>query len=188
MSGGGWGEEGAGNGAPAMRDEKREADGSFHSPAYQKAFLSSLTEIKRDTWEEYMIKQKEKEGKLAAAEATTEEETKAFRLELEKDRAKRLAVGLNNQKSVLGVKSKKMKKDKKKKKSKDKSSKKEKKEKGEKGEKEKNNKKDSKKSSKKSMKSSGSSSSGSRSSDSEMEKEGGGDDPTDKYRLSGFFT
>jgi hypothetical protein len=53
----GWGADShAGSGpAPAFtmssKDEDRAADGSFHSPAYKAAFLQSLTEVKRDTWE-----------------------------------------------------------------------------------------------------------------------------------------
>ena len=53
----GWGADShAGSGpAPAFqmssKDEDRAADGSFHSPAYKAAFLLSLTEVKRDTWE-----------------------------------------------------------------------------------------------------------------------------------------
>lgn len=165
---------GTGDGTAPPPRQKPDDDGSFHSPAWQEQYIKSLTQINRPTYEEFKAQEKAREGALAAAAETTEAETKKFRLQLEADRERRLAGGVNR----LGVKKGKVgKKDKKKK---DKKGKKKKSKKN----KDKDGKKSSKKASKKSSRRSSGSSSGSSGSGSSSEEE---EDPTEKFRLSGFF-
>ena len=54
-------------GAPRQRDP---SDASFHSPAWQAHYLQSLTAT-RPTYEEFQRREKEREGKLAAAAEKT---------------------------------------------------------------------------------------------------------------------
>ena len=96
--------------APPVRSADGGIDASFHSPAWQEQYLKSLTET-RLSYDEFKKREKEREGKLAAAAELAERETLAFRKELERDRKRRLAGGR------LGVKSGKVKKEKKSKKS-----------------------------------------------------------------------
>ena len=147
--------------APPTRGADGAVDASFHSPAWQEQYLKSLTET-RLSYDEFKKREKDREGKLAAAAELAERETLQFRKELERDRERRLAGG------KLGVKSGKVKKDKKSKKSK-------------KAKKEKDKKKSK---SKKRDSDSDSSSSDSDSSGSSGKE----DDPTEKFRLSGFFS
>ena len=153
-------------GAPRQRDP---SDASFHSPAWQAHYLQSLTAT-RPTYEEFQRREKEREGKLAAAAEKTDEETRAFRAQLEADREKRLARvrggGVAKKKKRGGGR-----KDAKKSKGSKKGSKKAK------------EKKHGKKSGKKKRK---------RDSDSDDDSDSdsgssGSDDPTEKFRLSGFF-
>ena len=154
-------------------------DASYHSPAWQAAHLQSLQDFKRPTLEEFKAQDKEREGKLHANAVLLEKESDAFRKQLEADRERRLTGG-RNRKDGGGVKKGKVsKKDRKK----EKKSKKSKKKKDKKDKKEKKSKS---KSSKKSKRSS--SSSGSSSDDSSDGSESGDDDPTEKFRLSGFFS
>jgi hypothetical protein len=141
-----------------------------------------LQDFKRPTLEEFKAQEKEREGKLQANAVLLEKESDAFRKQLEADRERRLTGG-RNRKDGGGVKKGKVskkdrKKEKKSKKSKKKKDKKEKKD----------SKKSGKKSSKKSSKRSSSSGSGSSSDDSSDGSESGDDDPTEKFRLSGFFS
>ena len=154
-------------------------DASYHSPAWQAAHLASLQDFKRPTLEEFKAQEKEREGKLQANAVLLEKESDAFRKQLEADRERRLTGG-RNRKDGGGVKKGKVsKKDRKK----EKKSKKSKKKKDKKDKKEKKSKS---KSSKKSKRSS--SSSGSSSDDSSDGSESGDDDPSEKFRLSGFFS
>ena len=155
--------------APPTRGADGAVDASFHSPAWQEQYLKSLTET-RLSYDEFKKREKDREGKLAAAAELAERETLQFRKELERDRERRLAGG------KLGVKSGKVKKDKKSKKKKDKKSKKSKKAKKE---------KDKKKSKSKKRDSDSDSSSSDSDSSGSSGKE---DDPTEKFRLSGFFS
>ena len=47
-------------------------DGSFHSPAFQEMYIKSLTEVKRQTWEEFKAEQKAKESAMERAAADEE--------------------------------------------------------------------------------------------------------------------
>ena len=116
----GGGDDGDKRPAPPVRSADGGIDASFHSPAWQEQYLKSLTET-RLSYDEFKKREKEREGKLAAAAELAERETLAFRKELERDRKRRLAGGR------LGVKSGKVKKEKKSKKKKEKKRKKEKK-------------------------------------------------------------
>ena len=156
-------------------------DASYHSPAWQAAHLQSLQDFKRPTLEEFKAQDKEREGKLHANAVLLEKESDAFRKQLEADRERRLTGG-RNRKDGGGVKKGKVSKKDRKKEKKSKKSKK-KKDKKEKKDSKKSGKKNSKKSSKRS-----SSSSGSSSDDSSDGSESGDDDPTEKFRLSGFFS
>ena len=161
----GGGDDGDKRPAPPVRSADGGIDASFHSPAWQEQYLKSLTET-RLSYDEFKKREKEREGKLAAAAELAERETLAFRKELERDRKRRLAGGR------LGVKSGKVKKEKKSKKKKEKKRKKEKK-------KEKKSKK-----SRSRRRDSGSDSSSDSDSSGSSDDE---DDPTEKFRLSGFF-
>ena len=143
-------------------------DASFHSPAWQEAYLKSPTET-RPSYDEFKQREQDREGKLAAAAEQAERETLSFRKQLAADRARRLAGGTNR----LGVKSGKVKKSKKEKK------------KG-KSKKSKGKSKKSKKS-KRRRDSSDSSSSSDSDSDSGESRGKKDDEDVDKYRLSGFF-
>eukprot|EP00197_Chlamydomonas_leiostraca_P005678 CAMPEP_0202870014 /NCGR_PEP_ID=MMETSP1391-20130828/14330_1 /ASSEMBLY_ACC=CAM_ASM_000867 /TAXON_ID=1034604 /ORGANISM="Chlamydomonas leiostraca, Strain SAG 11-49" /LENGTH=182 /DNA_ID=CAMNT_0049550439 /DNA_START=61 /DNA_END=605 /DNA_ORIENTATION=- len=146
------------------------ADVTYHTPAWHQARIEQLMKP-RMSYEEWKVKQKEAEGKMAEVAEQEERRMREYRAELDADRARRLAKGTNHQ--DLKDKIKKKKKDKKKKKSKSKKDKKDKKSK-----KDKKDKKSSKKrkrgdssSSSSSSSSSDSSSSGS-SSDSDGDSEG----------------
>ena len=101
----GGGDDGDKRPAPPARAADGGIDASFHSPAWQEQYLKSLTET-RLSYDEFKKREKEREGKLAAAAELAERETLAFRKELERDRKRRLAGGR------LGVKSGKVKKEK----------------------------------------------------------------------------
>ena len=159
----GGGDDGDKRPAPPARTADGGIDASFHSPAWQEQYLKSLTET-RLSYDEFKKREKEREGKLAAAAELAERETLAFRKELERDRKRRLAGGR------LGVKSGKVKKEKKSKKKKERKRKKEKKSKSKK--------------SKSRRRDSGSDSSSDSDSSGSSDDE---DDPTEKFRLSGFF-
>lgn len=160
----GGGDEGGGRAPPAAT---YDVDASFHSPAWQEAYLKSLTET-RPSYDEFKQREKDREGKLAAAAEQAERETLAFRKQLAADRERRLAGGTNR----LGVKSGKVKKSKKEKKGKKKKSK---------------GKSKKSKKSKRRRDSSDSSSSSDSDSDSGESRGKKDDDDVDKYRLSGFF-
>ena len=145
---------------PPQNTGQTDVDASFHSPAWQEAYLRSLTET-RPSYDEFKQREREREGKLAAAAEAAERETLAFRKQLAADREARLAGGRNR----VGVKSGKVKKKKRKK--------------------EKKKKKSKKKKSKGSSSDSSSSSSDSDSGASGGKKE---EDETEKFRLSGFFS
>jgi hypothetical protein len=173
------GGDGANDPSANVGFQSDKLDASYHSPAWQAAHLASLQDFKRPTLEEFKAQEKEREGKLQANAVLLEKESDAFRKQLEADRERRLTGG-RNRKDGGGVKKGKVsKKDRKK----EKNSKKSKKKKDKKDKKEKKSKS---KSSKKSKRSS--SSSGSSSDDSSDGSESGDDDPTEKFRLSGFFS
>ena len=161
------GGDGANDPSANVGFQSDKLDASYHSPAWQAAHLASLQDFKRPTLEEFKAQEKEREGKLQANAVLLEKESDAFRKQLEADRERRLTGG-RNRKDGGGVKKGKVSK---------KDRKKEKKEK----------KKSKSKSSKKSKRSS-SSGSGSSSDDSSDGSESGDDDPTEKFRLSGFFS
>ena len=173
------GGDGANDPSANVGFQSDKLDASYHSPAWQAAHLASLQDFKRPTLEEFKAQEKEREGKLQANAVLLEKESDAFRKQLEADRERRLTGG-RNRKDGGGVKKGKVsKKDRKK----EKKSKKSKKKKDKKDKKEKKSKS---KSSKKSKRSS--SSSGSSSDDSSDGSESGDDDPSEKFRLSGFFS
>ena len=174
------GGDGANDPSANVGFQSDKLDASYHSPAWQAAHLASLQDFKRPTLEEFKAQEKEREGKLQANAVLLEKESDAFRKQLEADRERRLTGG-RNRKDGGGVKKGKVsKKDRKKEKKEKKKSKKKK------DKKEKKEKKSKSKSSKKSKRSS--SSSDSSSDDSSDGSESGDDDPTEKFRLSGFFS
>ena len=89
----GGGDDGDKRPAPPVRSADGGIDASFHSPAWQEQYLKSLTET-RLSYDEFKKREKEREGKLAAAAELAERETLAFRKErAERDRKRRLAGG-----------------------------------------------------------------------------------------------
>ena len=177
------GGDGANDPSANVGFQSDKLDASYHSPAWQAAHLASLQDFKRPTLEEFKAQEKEREGKLQANAVLLEKESDAFRKQLEADRERRLTGG-RNRKDGGGVKKGKVSKKDRKKEKKEKKKSKKKKDKKEK----KDSKKSGKKSSKKSSKRSSSSGSGSSSDDSSDGSESGDDDPTEKFRLSGFFS
>jgi hypothetical protein len=177
------GGDGANDPSANVGFQSDKLDASYHSPAWQAAHLASLQDFKRPTLEEFKAQEKEREGKLQANAVLLEKESDAFRKQLEADRERRLTGG-RNRKDGGGVKKGKVSKKDRKKEKKEKKKSKKKKEKKEK----KDSKKSKSKSSKKSSKRSSSSDSGSSSDDSSDGSESGDDDPTEKFRLSGFFS
>ena len=176
------GGDGANDPSANVGFQSDKLDASYHSPAWQAAHLASLQDFKRPTLEEFKAQEKEREGKLQANAVLLEKESDAFRKQLEADRERRLTGG-RNRKDGGGVKKGKVSKKDRKKEKKEKKKSKKKKDKKEK----KDSKKSKSKSSKKSKRSS-SSGSGSSSDDSSDGSESGDDDPSEKFRLSGFFS
>ncbi|PNW71596.1 hypothetical protein CHLRE_16g660850v5 [Chlamydomonas reinhardtii] len=153
-------------------------DVSFHTAEWHAARIANLT-VERIGWEEWRSKQKEAEGKLAAAAEEEERKMRDYRAQLDADRKKLLARGRNHEDLAKEIK------DEKKRKRKEKKSKKESKDKDKKSKK-------SKKSKKRRRSDSGSSSSDS-SSDSDSEgkggegEPGGEEDPNKPMRLSDWL-
>ncbi|KAG2441838.1 hypothetical protein HXX76_003446 [Chlamydomonas incerta] len=149
-------------------------DVSFHTAEWHAARIANLT-VERIGWEEWRSKQKEAEGKLAAAAEEEERKMRDYRAQLDADRKKLLARGRNHEdlaKEIKEEKKRKRKEKKSKKESKDKKSKK------------------SKKSKKRRRSDSGSSSDSDSSSDSEGkggEGDPGAEDPSNPMRLSDWL-
>lgn len=183
------------------------ADVTYHTPAWHAARLAALSNVQRKSWEEFKAEQKAEAAVTRQAEAETEEAQRAFRAQLDADRARMLAHGVNQAdlRKVLEAKDRKKKTSKKR-------SKKEKRRSKKRSKKSSKHKKDKKKKKRKRSKRDGSSSSSSDSDSSESEsgssdydsdsdsegrrkrkkeKKGGDDDdkgPDEALRLSAFLT
>ena len=101
------------------------ADVTYHTPAWHAARLAALNNVQRKSWEEFKAEQKAEAAMTRQAEAETEEAQRAFRAQLDADRARRLAHGVNQAdlRKVLEAKERKKKKHKKDKRKKSSSSK-----------------------------------------------------------------
>ncbi|KAG2451718.1 hypothetical protein HYH02_003498 [Chlamydomonas schloesseri] len=151
-------------------------DVTFHTAEWHAARIANLT-VERIGWEEWRQKQKEAEGKLAAAAEEEERKMRDYRAQLDADRKKLLARGRNHEDLAKELKDEKKRKRKEKKSKKDSKDKKSKK---------------SKKSKKRRRSDSDSSSSSDSSSDSDSDaKAGAGDgeeeDPNKPMRLSDWL-
>jgi len=100
-------------------------DVTYHTPAWHKARVEALM-APRVSYEDWKLKQKEAEGKMAAVAENEEKNMREYRAMLDADRAKRLSRGTNHPKEEH---KKKKSKDKEKDKKKDKKSKRSKKDK-----------------------------------------------------------
>ncbi|GLI66304.1 hypothetical protein VaNZ11_010067 [Volvox africanus] len=89
-NGGGGGEEGV---APAFNDGLKDV--TFHTAEWHAARIAAL-QVERMPWEEWRQKQKEAEGKLAAAAEEEERLMREYRAQLDADRTKLLARGRNH--------------------------------------------------------------------------------------------
>mmetsp|Transcript_35777 Transcript_35777/g.91349 ORF Transcript_35777/g.91349 Transcript_35777/m.91349 type:complete len:195 (-) Transcript_35777:505-1089(-) len=158
-------------------------DASFHTPEWHAARIAALT-TERMTWEDWKIKKKEEDKRMALLEAEEETKMMEYRKQLDADRDAKLSRGRNHADLRDKVSSKKRKrkdgdKDKKKK------SKKKKDRKDSKSRKDKKHKKSSKK---RRRSSDGDSSSSGDSSDSDADAtKGGGAEGEGDMRLSSFF-
>ena len=79
---------------PRAAAAPRDADVTYHTPAWHAARLAALT-TERVSWEDFKAKQKLDAASAAAAEAESEEAQRAFRAQLDADRAAALARGVN---------------------------------------------------------------------------------------------
>ncbi|GFR45892.1 hypothetical protein Agub_g7348 [Astrephomene gubernaculifera] len=178
-NGGGGGTEEAGGGA-AYSDGMKDV--TFHTAEWHAARIAAL-QVERLPWEEWRQKQKEAEGKLAAAAEEEERLMREYRAQLDADRTKLLARGRNHTDLA-----KELKKDSKKRKRKDgKSDKKSKKSKKEGKDRKKKSKKSKKRRTSSSSDSSSSSGSDSDSGSSSDEGDDEDNDPNKPMRLSDWL-
>ena len=82
------------------------------APAWHAARLAALSNVQRKSWEEFKAEQKAEAALGRQAEAETEEAQRAFRAQLDADRARKLSHGVNQAdlRTVLEAKDKKRKK------------------------------------------------------------------------------
>ncbi|GLC49850.1 hypothetical protein PLESTB_000315600 [Pleodorina starrii] len=176
-TGGGGGDEGGGG--AAFSDGLKDV--SFHTAEWHAARIAAL-QVERMPWEEWRQKQKEAEGKLAAAAEEEARLMREYRSQLDADRAKLLARGRNH--ADLAKELKKEKDSKKRKRKDDKAEKKSKKSKKD------SKSKKSKKSKRRKTDSGSSSDSSSSDSDSSSSSDGegaDGEDPNKPMRLSDWL-
>ncbi|KAF5837871.1 hypothetical protein DUNSADRAFT_3764 [Dunaliella salina] len=156
-------------------------DVTYHTPAWHKARVEALM-APRVTYEDWKLKQKEAEGKMAAVAENEEKNMREYRAMLDADRAKRLSRGTNHPKEEHKKKKSKNKEKDKKKDKRGKHTKKDKKEKDRK-------KRDKKSKHKKRRRSSSSSSSSSSDDDSTSSSSSSSEDErSSKKRKSGSTT
>lgn len=71
------------------------ADVTYHTPAWHAARLAALNNTQRKSWEEFKAERRQEAALGRLAEADAAEAQRAFRAQLDADRARRLAHGVN---------------------------------------------------------------------------------------------